>query len=144
MSFPETESQRTAAAATAAGDGFRRDLSRPVTPVEGELDYSATTTAPIEWVPFVYSEAELGSVSSRRGLAVSSAIFGAAGLGLSLFGVWGAGLSLVGVMLAVVLHTAEPEARALRNWGLYTGIAGLIIATGWILLITQVVPAPLT
>lgn len=95
-------------------------------------------TAPTEWVPYVYTAAEMRTLVTRRRLSVASLVCGSLGLLLAIFGVWGATLSLAAVVLALVARTAERLAGTLWVYGLVTGLAGLVIVAGWFLYITQV------
>ena len=127
----------------AAGDDLRFELTRPPEEVTGELDYESTVTAPTEWVPYVYTESELRALASRRALAVASLGFGAVGLAGAVFVVWTAPLSLAAVVLAVWASRTERAAVSIWAWGLGTGLAGLVIAAGWIVLISQgISPVP--
>jgi hypothetical protein len=95
-------------------------------------------TAPTEWVPYVYPEAETRTVGTRRGLAVASVVCGLLGLLLGIFGVWGASLSLAAVVLALVARATQRRAGSLWKYGLASGLVGLAIAVGWLIYITQV------
>ena len=127
----------------AAGDDLSFELTRPPETVTGELDYASTVTAPTEWVPYVYTESELRALARRRARSVASLCFGAVGLAGAVFVVWTAPLSLAAVVLAVWASRTERAAVAIWAWGLGTGLAGLVIATGWIVLISQgISPVP--
>ena len=127
----------------AAGDDLRFALTRPPEEVTGELDYASTVTAPTEWVPYVYTESELRALARRRALSVASLWFGAVGLAGAVFVVWTAPLSLAAVVLAVWASRTERAAVSIWAWGLGTGLAGLVIAAGWIVLISQgISPVP--
>ena len=118
-------------------DEFRFDLTRPSAPVEGELDYASTVTAPTEWVPYVYTDSELSAQTGRGGLSIAALVFGLLGLGIAVFGVWGAALSLAAVVLAVMARITERRSGALWAYGLGTGLAGLILAVAWVLIVMQ-------
>ena len=120
----------------AAGDDLRFELTRPPE-VTGELDYASTVTAPTEWVPYVYTESELRALARRRAISVASLWFGAVGLAGAVFVVWTAPLSLAAVVLAIWASRTERPAVSIWAWGLGTGLAGLVIAAGWIVLISQ-------
>ena len=119
-------------------DDFRVDLTRPPAPAPGELDYASTFTAPTEWVPYVYTDSELTAQAGRRGLSIASLVFGLVGLLIALFGVWGAALSTAAVVLAVMARMTERRAGTVWAYGLVTGLAGLVLAVGWVLIVTQV------
>ncbi len=119
-------------------DEFPVDLTRPPAPIEGELPYESTVTAPTEWVPYVYTDTETLRIVSRRKLSVASLACGTLGLLLAIFGVWGVALSLGAVVLALIARTTERAARTLSTYGLISGLAGFIIALGWFIYITQV------
>jgi hypothetical protein len=119
-------------------DGFRADFTRPPAPAPGELDYASTVTAPTEWVPYVYTDSELSAQAGRSGLSIASLVFGLLGLLIAVFGVWGSALSLAAVVLAVMARLTERRAGTVRAYGLVTGLAGLVLAVGWVLIVTQV------
>jgi hypothetical protein len=119
-------------------DDFRLDLTRAPASVEGELDYESTVTAPTEWVPYVYTDGELRTHAGRRGQPVASVVFGLLGLLVAIFGVWGAALSLAAVVLALMARTTERLAGTLWVYGLATGLAGLAIVVGWVVVITRI------
>ena len=121
-----------------AGRGdFRLDLTRPRAPVEGELDYDSTITAPTEWVPYVYTDTELESREGRRGLSVAALVLGMTGLLFALFGVWGAPLSLAAVAVAIMARRSERLGGGLWVWGLVSGLGGLAIVIAWCVIISQ-------
>ncbi|TFB59901.1 hypothetical protein E3N86_10215 [Cryobacterium sp. Hz7] len=119
-------------------DDFRVDLTRPPAPAPGELDYASTITAPTEWVPYVYTDSELTAQAGQGGLSIASLVFGLLGLLIAVFGVWGAALSLAAVVLAVMARVTERRASTAWAYGLWTGLAGLVLAVGWVLIVTQV------
>lgn len=121
-----------------APDDFRLDLTRPPAPPEGQLSWESTMTAPTDWVPYVYTDAQINTVTSRRGFSIASLGCGLLGLLLAIFGVWGVTFSLAAVILALVARTAEPGAKVLWGYGLATGLIGLVIVIGWFVYITQV------
>ncbi|MEO6200201.1 MAG: hypothetical protein ABIX44_03465 [Cryobacterium sp.] len=122
----------------ASPEDFRLDLTPPAPAPEGQLAWESTMTAPTDWVPYAYSDAQIKTVTSRRGFSIASLACGLVGLLFAVFGVWGATVSLAAVILALVARTAEPGAKTLWGYGLATGIAGLVIVVGWIVYITQV------
>lgn len=119
-------------------DDFRVDLTRRPAPAPGELDYASTVTAPTEWVPYVYTESELSAQAGRGGLSIASLVFGLLGLSIAVFGVWGAALSLAAVVLAVMARMTERRSGTVWAYGLVTGLAGLVLAVGWVLIVAQV------
>jgi hypothetical protein len=93
-------------------------------------------------VPYAYTDAEIRTAGTRRGLARSSLACGILGLLLAIFGVWGATLSLVAVILASMARATHHKDGPLWIYGLVSGIAGLAIAIGWVVFITQaLIPA---
>ena len=114
------------------------ELTWPRAFVPGELDYASTVTAPTEWVPYAYTESELSAQTGRAGLSIAALVFGLLGLLLAVFGVWGAALSLAAVVLSVMARVTERRAGGLWAYGLVTGLAGLVLAVGWVLIVTQV------
>lgn len=121
---------------------FELDLTRPRAPVEGQLAYESTVTAPTEWVPYVYTAAELQRLASRTGLSVASFVLGGLGLLLAIFGVWGVALSLAAVVLALVAQGSEHLGKTLRVYGLVTGLVGLAIVVLWFVYIAQTLAPP--
>lgn len=119
-------------------DEYRADLTRPPAPAEGQLAYESTITAPTEWVPYVYTEAEVRGVDVRRRRSIASLVCGLAGLLVGVIGVWGMPLSLAAVLLAVVAWHTERRARSISVYGVVTGLVGLVIGVGWIIFVTQV------
>lgn len=106
---------------------------------EGQLAWEATETAPVEWVPFVYSEAEERTIRVRRRLSVSSIVLGVIGLAGALIGVFGLPFSVGAVGSAVAARFTERRAGMLWIVGLVTGLVGLLIGVGWLVLISRVV-----
>ncbi|TFD51683.1 hypothetical protein E3T55_07330 [Cryobacterium frigoriphilum] len=115
------------------------DLTRPpaITP-EGQLAWEATETAPTEWVPYVYTEAEVRTVGIRRRLSVSSVVLGILGLIGGVLGVFGLPFALGAVVLALTARAVERRAGAIWLAGLLCGSAGLLLGAGWLYYITQV------
>jgi hypothetical protein len=109
----------------------------PMTP-EGQLAWEATETAPTEWVPYVYTEAEVRTVGIRRRISVASIVLGILGLIGGLVGVFGLALAPGAVLLALIARVLERRAGALWLGGLLCGIAGLVLGAGWLYYITQV------
>lgn len=122
-------------------DDFTVDPARPPAPPEGQLSWESTVTAPTEWVPYVYTDAEVQRRAARRGLSTVSLVCGLLGLLLALVGVWGVFLSLAAVVLALVARAEELRARMLWLTGLVSGVAGLLLVAGWVVYITQVLLA---
>jgi hypothetical protein len=114
-------------------------LTRP--PVAGELAYESTVTAPTEWVPYVYTTAEIQTHPARRGLSIAAVVCGALGVLAGIFVIWGAPLSLAAVVLALVARSVERRAGGLWLIGLFSGIFGLMMAALWFVVITQILPA---
>lgn len=114
-------------------------LTRP--PAAGELAYESTITAPTEWVPYVYTTAEIQTHAARRGLSIASVVCGVIGVLAGIFVIWGAPLSLAAIVLALVARFVESRAGALWILGLASGIMGLLMAVLWFVVNTQMVPA---
>lgn len=127
---------------TPPSDDFGLHLTRPraPAPVDGQLAYESTVTAPTEWVPYVYTDTELRTLAGRRHRSVASLVCGLVGLLIAVFGVWGAPVSLAAIVLALLARTAEPAARTTRVYGLVSGIVGLAIGAGWVAYSTQIAP----
>ncbi|MGY4858011.1 hypothetical protein [Cryobacterium sp. AP23] len=125
--------------AAAAAPRLPVALTRP--PVAGELAYESTVTAPTEWVPYVYTTAEIQTHPARRGLSIAAVVCGALGVLAGIFVIWGAPLSLAAVVLALVARAVERRAGGLWLFGLFSGIVGLMMAALWFVVITQMLPA---
>ncbi|MDJ0347824.1 hypothetical protein [Cryobacterium sp. PH29-G1] len=115
----------------------RLDYTRPAAPPGSQLDWSSTVTAPTEFVPYTYTEAEVARAISRRGLSVASVICGLVGLALGVIGVFGFPIALIAIALALIARTTENWARTLWLSGLVSGLIGVLLATGWVVYITQ-------
>jgi hypothetical protein len=107
---------------------------------EGQLPYEATVTAPTEWVPYVYTNTEILRVVGRRRLSAAALAFGVLGLLFSLFSWWGGPLSLIAVVLVLCAAKTEPLAKTLWACALASGLVGLTVSAGWLVLILQVAP----
>jgi hypothetical protein len=116
--------------------GYLGDFTREPAAVTGQLDYESTFTAPTEWVPYVYTDAELQTIESRRGVSVAALVTGALGLVVSLFGVWGAPFSFVAIILALWARSTERLATPRWGYGLGLGLTGLVFVGIWIAIIT--------
>lgn len=126
----------------APADDF--NLTRPpARSPQGQLAWEATETAPTEWVPYVYTEAEVRQVGIRRRLSIGSVVLGALGLIGGVLGVFGLPFAFCAVLLALVARGAERRAGALWVGGLLSGIAGLLLGAGWVYYIAHVL-VPLT
>jgi hypothetical protein len=130
---------RAAATAAVAAPRLPAALTRP--PAAGELAYESTVTAPTEWVPYVYTTAEIKTHPVRRGLSIASVVCGVLGMLAGIFVVWGAPFSVAAVVLAVVARFIEPRAGGLWIMGLLSGILGVAMAVLWVVVITQLLPA---
>jgi len=131
--------ERAAAAERAEAMGEPAALTRP--PVAGELAYESTVTAPTEWVPYVYTTAEIQTHAARRGLGVASVVCGMLGVLSGIFMVWGVPLSLAAVVLALLARFIERGSATLWRVGLGSGIAGILLGAVWLVVITQILPA---
>ena len=135
-----------------ADDGYRRPTGpapvfipqsfdpahAPLSP-EGQLAWEATETAPVEWVPFVYTAAQESTMRVRRRLSVSSVVLGVVGLAGALLGVFGLPFSAAAVATAIAARITERRAGQLWFIGLVTGVSGLVIGAGWLMLIARVI-----
>lgn len=110
---------------------------------QGQLAWEATETAPTEWVPYVYTEAEVRTLGVRRRLSIASVVLGMLGLIGGVLGVFGLPFAFSAVVLALTARVAERRAGALWLGGLLSGAAGLLLGAGWLYYITQVL-MPLT
>jgi len=135
----ETRIVEARAAELRAPVGHSRDLTRP--PVAGELAYESTITAPTEWVPYVYTTAEIQTHAARRGLSVAAAVCGVLGVLAGIFVIWGAPLSIAAVVLALVARYVERRAGGLWILGLLSGLLGILMAVLWFVVITRMLPA---
>ena len=115
------------------------DYTRAPAPPGSQLDWASTITAPTEFVPYAYTEAEVQRITGRRHLAVASVICGLIGLILGVIGVFGLPLALIAITLALIARTTENRARTLWRSGLVSGIAGVLLAAGWVVYISQTV-----
>jgi hypothetical protein len=130
------EQARSGAHAAAAGPA---GLTRP--PAAGELAYESTVTAPTEWVPYVYTTAEIQTHVARRGLSVAAVVCGALGVLAGIFVIWGVPLSVAAVVLAVVARVLESRAGGLWLIGLALGILGILMGVLWFVVLSELVPA---
>ncbi|WP_120339388.1 hypothetical protein [Cryobacterium soli] len=131
---------RQAAQAEAATDPATAPpgLTRP--PVAGELAYESTITAPTEWVPYVYTTAEIQTHAARRGLSVAAVMCGSLSVLAGIFVVWAVPLAVAAVVLALVARVVERRSGGLWILGLVTGLAGILLGVVWFVVITQVLP----
>ncbi|TFD87694.1 hypothetical protein [Cryobacterium serini] len=113
--------------------------TRAPAPPGSQLDWSSTVTAPTEFVPYIYTAAEVERITGRRRLSIAAVSCGLAGLGLGVFGVFGLPLALIAIPLALIARTTENRARTLWLSGLLSGLFGVLIAAGWIVYICQTV-----
>ena len=113
--------------------------TRAAAPPGSQLDWASTVTAPTEFVPYTYTEAEVARITGRRRLAVASLICGLAGLALGVIGVFGLPIALTAITLALIARSTENRARTLWVSGLVSGVVGVLLAAGWIVYISQIV-----
>lgn len=144
MPSPDAEAPAQTRAEARARDqaqalGASGGLTRP--PVAGELAYESTVTAPTEWVPYVYTTAEIQTHAARRGLSIAAVVCGVLGVLAGIFVIWGVPLSVAAVILALVARFVESRAGALWLFGLGSGIVGILMAVLWFVVITQMLPA---
>lgn len=114
-------------------------LTRP--PAAGELAYESTVTAPTEWLPYVYTTAEIQTHPARRGLSIAAVVCGVLGVLAGIFVIWGVPLSVAAVVFALVARFVETRAGSLWIIGLVSGIIGILMAALWFVVITQMLPA---
>ncbi|GAA3884640.1 hypothetical protein GCM10022381_28520 [Leifsonia kafniensis] len=112
------------------------DFTREPAAITGQLDYESTFTAPTEWVPYVYTDAELQTIESRRGVSVAALVCGSAGLVIAIFGVWGAPLSFLAIVLALWARSTERLATPRWGYSLALGLTGLVFVGIWIAIIS--------
>jgi hypothetical protein len=122
---------RAAAAAPAATPPLPAGLTRP----------PAAVTAPTEWVPYVYTTAEIKTHPVRRGLSIASVVCGVLGMLAGIVVIWGAPLSVAAVVLALVARFLETRAGSLWIVGLVSGMVGIAMAVLWFVVITHMLPA---
>ena len=115
------------------------DYTRAPAPPGSQLDWASTVTAPTEFVPYIYTEAEVERITGRRRLSIAAVICGLGGLGLGVIGVFGLPLALIALTLALIARTTENRARTLWLSGLVSGLVGVLLAAGWIVYISQAV-----
>jgi len=135
----QAQSRAQAKAQAARESAVAAGLTRP--PVAGELAYESTITAPTEWVPYVYTTAEIQTHPARRGLSVAAAVFGLLGVAAGIFMIWGVPLSLAAVVLALVARFVERRAGAIWIIGLVSGIVGILMGVLWFIVNTELLPA---
>ena len=116
-----------------------RDYTRAPAPPGSQLDWESTVTAPTEFVPYTYTEAEVRRITGRHRLSLASVVCGLVGLALGVIGVFGLPIALIAIVLALIARTTEHRARALWGSGLASGIVGSVLAVGWIVYISQTV-----
>ena len=135
----QAQSRAQAKAQAARESAVAAGLTRP--PVAGELAYESTITAPTEWVPYVYTTAEIQTHAARRGLSVAAAVCGMLGVLAGIFVIWGVPLSVAAVVLALVARFVEHRTGGLWIVGLVSGLVGILMGVLWFVVITQMVPA---
>jgi hypothetical protein len=117
----------------------RLGYTRAPAPPGSQLDWDSTVTAPTEFVPYTYTEAELQRVLSRRRLSGASVVCGLVGLALGVIGVFGLPIALIAITLALIARTTENQARNLWMSGLVSGLVGVLLAIGWVVYISRAV-----
>jgi hypothetical protein len=122
-----------------ADTAARLGYTRAPAPPGGQLDWDSTVTAPTEFVPYTYTEAEVQRVLSRRRLSGMSVFCGLVGLALGVIGVFGLPIALIAITLALIARTTENRARHLWVSGLVSGLVGVVLAVGWIVYISGTV-----
>ena len=121
---------------TAVADELIGDLTREPAPITGQLEYESTFTAPTEWVPYVYTDAEIETIAARRGISVTALVCASAGLVLSVFGVWGAPLSFAALVFALMARSMERLATPRWGYSLALALTGLVFVGIWIAIIS--------
>lgn len=135
----QAEAQGQAGAHAAPVVAASAGLTRP--PVAGELAYESTVTAPTEWVPYVYTTAEIQTHAARRGVSIAAVVCGALGVLAGIFVIWGVPLSVAAVVLAIVARVLESRAGRLWILGLGLGIVGILMGVLWFVVLSEMVPA---
>jgi len=115
------------------------DYTRPPAPPGSQLSWESTVTAPTEFVPYTYTEAELEYITGRRRLSIASVIFGLVALALGVIGVFGLPFALIALTLALIARTTENRARTLWLCGLVSALVAVLLAVGWIVYIWNAV-----
>jgi len=139
LSRAQARAAEARAAEQRAAAGHPPDLTRP--PVAGELAYESTITAPTEWVPYVYTTAEIQTYVARRGLSVAAAVCGVLGVLAGIFVIWGVPVSVAAVVLALVARFVEHRSGGLWIVGLVIGLVGILMGVLWFVVITRMLPA---
>ncbi len=121
---------------TAVADELIGDLTREPAPITGQLEYESTFTAPTEWVPYVYTDAEIETIAARRGISVTALVCASVGLVLSVFGVWGAPLSFAALVFALMARSMERLATPRWGYSLALALTGLVFVGIWIAIIS--------
>lgn len=101
-------------------------------PIGNELNWESTVTAPTEFVPYTYTDAEVARITGRRRVSIAAVICGLAALALGIIGVFGLPLALTAIILALIARTTENRARTLWLSALICGIVGVILCIGWV------------
>ncbi|WP_104083739.1 hypothetical protein [Cryobacterium sp. Y11] len=114
------------------------DYTRTPAPPGSQLDWASTVTAPTEFVPYAYTEAEVERITGRRRLSIASVVCGLLGLALGVLGVFGLPVALIAIVLALIARITENRARTLWASGLASGLIGVLLAAGWFVYISQV------
>ena len=117
----------------------RLDYTRAPAPPGSQLDWESTVTAPTEFVPYTYTEAEVQRITGRRRLSVASLLCGLVGLALGVIGVFGLPIALIAIVLALIARTTENRARVLWLSGLVSGLVGVLFTAGWVVYISQAI-----
>ena len=115
------------------------EYTRAPAPPGSQLNWESTVTAPTEFVPYTYTEAEVQRITGRRRFSRASVVCGLVGLALGVLGVLGLPIALTAIALALIAQRTEHRARALWGSGLASGIVGVLLAVGWIVYISQTV-----
>lgn len=117
----------------------QRQYTRPPAPPGSQLNWESTVTAPTEFVPYSYTEAEMARITGRRKLSIAALICGLVSLALGVIGVFGLPIALMAITLALIARTTENRARTLWLSGLLSGLVGVLLAVGWFVYISQTV-----
>ncbi|SEM90730.1 hypothetical protein E3O25_09975 [Cryobacterium sp. TMT1-3] len=121
-------------------DGASAQLgyTRAPAPPGSQLDWASTVTAPTEFVPYTYNEAEVARITGRRRLSLASVVCGLGGVVLGVIGVFGLPIALSAITLALIARSTEHRARTLWLSGLVSGLVGVLLAAGWVVYISQI------
>ncbi|KQX07899.1 MULTISPECIES: hypothetical protein [unclassified Leifsonia] len=89
------------------------------------------------------SQSEAALIPEPPSAAASlSSWLGVGGLIVCLFLPWGAIASIVAVIAGIAARPHDSYSRTNRIVGIATGIAGIVVAAIWVLVVVRIAPAP--